>query len=92
MNWKNNAVFRMCAVALAICCIVSIVSLQLKYNSMKMKRDALQAEISAAQERISALEEALDTPFDDEYVIKVAREKLNYRLPEEIVFYNDLVK
>ena len=29
--------------------------------------------------------------FDDEYIIKIAREKLNLRLPEEIVYYNNLI-
>lgn len=92
MQWKNNAVFRICALGLAVCCIISIVSLQFKYNSLKARRNALKEEIAAAQERVDVLQEALETPFDDDYVIKIAREKLNYRLPEEIVFYNDLVK
>ena len=27
---------------------------------------------------------------DDDYIIRIAKEKLNLRLPEEIIFYNDL--
>ena len=72
--------------------IVSVVRLQLDYNSLKIRRDALAEEIQATAERIEMLETTLDAPFDDEYIIKIAREKLNLRLPEEIVYYNNLVQ
>lgn len=71
--------------------VVSIVKLQLEYNSLKMRRDALILEIQNTSERIEMLQSSLDTPFDDEYIIKIAREKLNLRLPEEIVYYNNLI-
>ena len=71
--------------------VVSIVKLQLEYNSLKMRRDVLAAEIQATSERIEMLQTTLDTPFDDEYIIKIALEKLNLRLPEEIVYYNNLI-
>lgn len=71
--------------------VVSIVKLQLEYNSLKMRRDVLAAEIQATSERIEMLQTTLDAPFDDEYIIKIAREKLNLRLPEEIVYYNNLI-
>ena len=71
--------------------VVSIVKLQLEYNSLKVRRDALLAEIQNTGERIEMLQSSLDTPFDDDYIIKIAREKLNLRLPEEIVYYNNLM-
>ena len=71
--------------------VVSIVKLQLEYNSLKVRRDALLAEIQNTGERIEMLQSSLDTPFDDDYIIKIAREKLNLRLPEEIVYYNNLI-
>ena len=89
-NLRGNVFVRMAIFIFAVLGIVTIVSLQLKYNNLKLQRDAAAAEIAAAQERVDALEESLAAPFDDEYVIKIARERLNYRLPEEIVFYNDL--
>ncbi len=88
---RDNVFFKLAMVVLAVFCVVMIVTLQLRYNNLKQQRDAILAEIDAANERIDAVEAALDTPFDHEYVIKIAREKLNLRLPEEIVFYNDLV-
>ena len=71
--------------------VVSIVKLQLEYNSLRVRRDALLAEIQNTGERMEMLQSSLDMPFNDEYIIKIAREKLNLRLPEEIVYYNNLI-
>lgn len=89
-KWKNSGFFRVLIFAMMIIGIVSVVRLQLDYNSLKIRRDALAEEIQATAERIEMLETTLDAPFDDEYIIKIAREKLNLRLPEEIVYYNNL--
>ena len=91
-KWKNSGFFRVLIFAMMIIGIVSVVRLQLDYNSLKIRRDALAEEIQATTERIEMLETTLDAPFDDEYIIKIAREKLNLRLPEEIVYYNNLVQ
>ena len=91
-KWKNSGFFRVLVFAMIIIGIVSVVKLQLEYNSLKVRRDALAAEIQATAERIEILETTLDAPFDDEYIIKIAREKLNLRLPEEIVYYNNLIQ
>lgn len=90
-NWKNSGFFRVLIFTFMIIGVVSIVKLQLEYNSLKMRRDVLAAEIQATSERIEMLQTTLDSPFDDEYIIKIAREKLNLRLPEEIVYYNNLI-
>lgn len=88
---KNSGFFRMIIFAMMIVGVVSIVKLQLEYNSLKVRRDALLAEIQNTGERIEMLQSSLDTPFDGDYIIKIAREKLNLRLPEEIVYYNNLM-
>lgn len=90
-NWKNSGFFRVLIFTFMIIGVVSVVKLQLEYNSLKMRRDVLAQEIQATSERIEILQTTLDSPFDDEYIIKIAREKLNLRLPEEIVYYNNLI-
>ena len=90
-RWKNSGFFRVMIFAMMIVGVVSIVKLQLEYNSLKVRRDALIMEIENTGERIEMLQSSLDMPFDDEYIIKIAREKLNLRLPEEIVYYNNLI-
>lgn len=89
-QWKNNIFLRVALIVLALFCLGTILSLQLEYNRLQNQRELLEKQISVSQTKIDELQSALNAPFDDEYVIKFAREKLNYRLPEEIVFYNDL--
>lgn len=90
-RWKNSGFFRVMIFAMMIVGVVSIVKLQLEYNSLQVRRDALLAEIQNTGERMELLQSSLDMPFDDEYIIKISREKLNLRLPEEIVYYNNLI-
>lgn len=90
-RFKNSGFLRVIIFAMMIVGVVSIVKLQLEYNSLKVRRDALITEIENTGERIEMLQSSLDMPFDDEYIIKIAREKLNLRLPEEIVYYNNLI-
>lgn len=89
-NLKDNLLFKLALSVLAVCCVVMIISLQLQYNRLKQQKDMLALEIQETETRIEAVQDMLDMPFNHEYVIKIAREKLNLRLPEEIVFYNDL--
>ena len=89
-QWKNNIFLRVTMIVMGLFCVGAILSLQFEYNRLQNKKNELAAQIAESRERINELQSALDEPFDDEYVIKYAREKLNYRLPEEIVFYNDL--
>jgi len=90
LNWTNNAFVRVAFIVLMIFCFVTTLSLQLEYNRLKTEAAALENQIEEAAENVEELQNALNTPFDYEYIIRFAREKLNYRLPEEIVFYNDL--
>lgn len=48
-------------------------------------------DIDEIQGKVDELQNKLDTPFDAEYIIALAKEKLGYCLPEEIIFYNDLI-
>ena len=90
-RFKNSGFLRVIIFAMMIVGVVSIVKLQLEYNSLQVRRDALLAEIQNTGERMEMLQSSLDMPFNDEYIIKIAREKLNLRLPEEIVYYNNLI-
>ena len=79
------------AVAVAMLfCIVEIVGFRIEYSNHKAQQADIQEKRDYYTERVDELENKLEAPFDDDYIIKVAKEKLNYCLPEEIIFYNDL--
>lgn len=70
-------------------CAVTIIKLQFDFNKLNVQRDELQADIEEQEEYNEELEERLASPYDKDYIIRIAREKLGYCLPDEIIFYND---
>lgn len=77
-------------ILVVICfCAVNIIRLRTEYNSLIETETKLEAQKEAYEEEIERLKSELERPMDDEYIMRVAREKLNYYLPDEIIFYND---
>ena len=70
---------------------ITYVSIQIKFNNLNEEQATLNSRIETVNDSIEALENKLNTPFDREYVISLAKEKLGYALPDEIIFYNDLI-
>lgn len=90
---KRMNIFLKAAIAVFIVvCGASILKMQFEYNDLTEERTALEAEIASLEESIEELEIRISSDYDDDYVRSVAREKLNLRMPEEIIFYNDLIK
>ena len=49
----------------------------------------LRAQKEEYEEKIDRLKEELAHPMTDDYVMRIAREKLGYYLPDEVIFFND---
>ena len=60
-----------------------------KYDELQREKEILQKEKEALQTEVEELKYLLDCPVDFDYIVRVAREKLNLHLPDEIVYYND---
>ena len=71
--------------------IITLVSVQSEFNQLEEERAKIEERIEDVQGNIDELNSKLNTPFDKEYIIALAKEKLGYCLPEEIIFYNDLI-
>ena len=81
------------AIAVFLCaCAATIFGKLFEYNQLLEREEAVQAKIQASKDNIEELNLWLDKPYDDDYVISIARDKLNLRRPEEMIFYNDLIK
>ncbi len=77
-------------IIVVICfCVVNIIRLRSDYNSLRDREAELLKEREAYEEEIERIREELDHEMDDDYIMRIAREKLNYYLPDEIIFYND---
>ena len=70
---------------------MSIVKLQIEINTQTAENQALEEENEHIRYEIDQYNNDLDAPKDEDYYEKKARDKLNLRLPEEIIFYNDLI-
>ncbi|MBR5516290.1 MAG: septum formation initiator family protein [Clostridia bacterium] len=87
---RTNLFVKVAVSVMVIVCLVTILRLQIQFNQLNEDRKELEAQVKAYAADIEELQAELDTPFDDEYIIRVAREKLGYHLPDEIIYYNDL--
>ncbi len=77
-------------ILVVICfCAVNIIKLRTDYNDLKDREAELLKEKAEYEEAIDKLKFDLEQEMDEDYIMRIAREKLNYYLPDEIIFYND---
>lgn len=82
--------FTKLTIIVVICfCAVNIIRLRTEYNGLVEQEKALKEEKENYEDEIDRLKSELSRPMDDEYVMRIARDKLNYYLPDEIIFFND---
>ncbi len=87
---KTNLFVRIALVVLVLVCVITILRLQIQFNKLNDEKKVLEAQVEEYSDDIEELKSEIERPFDDEYVIRIAREKLGYHLPDEIIYYNDL--
>jgi cell division protein FtsB len=96
-KFSESIVIKAVVVLFSIFCIVTIIKLQFENNEIQNEIgnysennevSGLKAELEEKQKQVEELEKELDKPVDEDYIIRVARERLGLRLPPEIIFYN----
>lgn len=87
---ETSFLSKLAVLAVVAFAAVTLVQLQMKYNEYKYEREQLRAEVDDYQDLYDELLEKAESEADRDYVVEVAKEKLNLRLPEEVIFYNDL--
>ncbi|MBE6718626.1 MAG: hypothetical protein E7574_05175 [Ruminococcaceae bacterium] len=92
MKSRSNIFVKAAAVVFIVFCAVTIIRMQFEFNALKESKTKVEEQIKVYELKIDELQARLEEDFDTEYIMRIAREKLNFRLPEEIIFYNDLSK
>ena len=87
---KLNMFSRIVIGAVILFLAITAVKIQLEINELQEKKIALNEQIDDYVFSIDKIQNDLNTPVDEDYIIRIAKEKLNLRLPEEIIFYNNL--
>lgn len=70
--------------------VFAVVNMQMQLSELKKSKEQLEDTLQRVTDTIEETTIRLNTPMTDEYIERVAREKLGYRMPGEIIFYNDL--
>ena len=90
MNRNSNMIIKIGVIAFVVIGIFTVARLEMKYNEIEVQRQQLEQQYRLNEELLQELERDLDAEFNDDYVIKIAKENLNLCMPEEVIFYNDL--
>ena len=61
----------------------------MQYNEAMEKKSEKEAYLAELKNDIQQLEYMVDAPLDDEFKIRIAREKLGMCFPDEIIYYGD---
>ncbi len=85
----RNAVARFAFGVAFIFLIFSVVTMQYRLKDLKDRKEDLEIAVMDIEDNIQEIKTKLDTPLTPEYIARVAKEKLGYRYPNEIIFYND---
>lgn len=89
---KLNIFVRAVILTFIVFCTVTVISQHLEFSHLSKTRIELRRQIEDKRQQIEEFKEDIARPFDDEYIKKIARSRLKYHLPEEILFYSDLIK
>ena len=93
MTHKNSNFFVKLTVAVfVIFSVITIFRMQMQLNTLKQTKETAMKQLNAYSLRVEELQERLETPLDRDYIIRIARDKMGYALPNEIIFYNDLIR
>jgi len=90
MNRYSGKLFEKIAfLVFCVFCVVTLVFLSLERNDLRAETERLNSQLDSLNARAEELQVTLDKPFDDEYVEKIAKEKLGLRYPQEVVYYSE---
>jgi cell division protein FtsB len=64
----------------------------MRYSELQREKQALEDKVEKYEAEVEKLEYLIDSPIDYDYIVRVAREKLNLYLPNEIIYHNDTNK
>ncbi len=89
---RSNIFMRGFVVLLVGFIVILIIDAQVRLNTLSQRVDALRDEAIAVTDDIEDLQMQLEQAKEmtDEYIARVAIDKLGYRYKDDMVFYNDI--
>ena len=84
-----KVIARLLLVLLLIASVSAFVTGLMKYSELQRQKDVLEEKVEEYEAEVEKLEYLIDSPVDYDYIIRIAKEKLNLYLPDEIIYHND---
>ena len=84
-----KVVTRLLLAVLLIASITAFITGLMRYSELQREKELLEGKVEEYEAEVEKLEYFLGAPIDYEYIIRIAKEKLNLFLPDEIIFHND---
>lgn len=84
---RGNFFVIMLFVFLIVGSVATIVGLQGRLNDLRDDYAELEKLVTDYRDEVDELKHELESEIDDEYVAKIARERLGYHMPGEKIFY-----
>lgn len=88
---SQSFLFKIVVIMFIFFCVLTVVKLQIEINEISYQKEEILLQNEKIQDQIDEINSNLSEPKDQAYYEDMARDKLNLRLPEEIIFYNDLI-
>ena len=85
-----NTVIRFFVSILLIFSVVFFVWSVMRYNRIQEQKEDKERYLAQLAQKVDELEYLVDMPIDDEYKIRIARERLGMCFADEIIFYTDI--
>ena len=87
---KVNMIVRIFLGFLLVFAVVYFLWSLMQYNDAMKTKEEKQAYVESLRDEIQRLEYMVDAPLDDEFKIRIAREKLGMCFPDEIIYHTEL--
>ena len=87
MKKRGNLFLRIAITVLLIVSTVTLVQNRIRINELREQKELLEETVEGLNERIDEIRYDLSHELTDEYIERIARDRLNMHLPGEIVFY-----
>lgn len=87
-NWSFSV--KAAIIVFLIFGVVTTVQLNTEISELEDQIEEVSAQKEELSDDIDSLLDEMERPKDEEYIKRIAREALNYYMPNEIVFYNDI--
>ena len=88
---RMTFLFRCLLVVVLVLSMTFFLTYLMRANQLRQETDKMNEEITKIEDDVEELRFLIDSPADDAYIIRIARERLGLVFPEEEIFYNDFV-